>query len=1323
MKKKGFIVFETLMKGIIVLIVLGFGIKLIGSLSSNPIQYLLGFGDIKKFDQSVSERFETASLEDKEAKESVYGLLYALNKIAVYNKEEEGSRSKRGILPSDFRNFGSINVEPAMFNKRELILKGNAKEEVAEQVALNILTCDTIFEDGARDNTRCFSLDTTRLPEKDSNGNRIIINRQDVALAFVRIRDNPDKCNVGCKREKPAQTPNLPTAQEVYGSIKSGQDTCFESCKQRVRDLIGDWTLYKPWTYFNWNNWHWDKNLEFGNKYIKLSKTHEIAGSGQFPFISICGDNTRKNEIHVTTKTEDQISAYAQKTGNICEIEKFDQAFGFVVNDFSLPQESPYRGNWAKDTVRQWLGAYGNPKYMLYYEQFPRGEDAYWEPNVYGVAFTTIIGFEIGGAIVGAGLPFAGKAFVGVSGYILSKLTFGLSKLWSKALQPALVEIARAGGNFAVAVMKKLPGIGKTTIDELDGLFRELFPATEQATKQAIEDIFIAGKKIYYSAYRRVLANNRVEDFVQVHAERTVARVLNSLKLDKISPEAIDAIKEQYRAALQSARDRLEGAGKSFTDEITGKITQNAKNIINEEVERAFRQKTYDDEIRSILFKVIDARKKILGEKIKEADRELVVKVNELASELAEAERFQSVVKEADKKGIKMSQDDIVKAVNQLKKQVQDKVDELHREKALLTKEADGLSGKIDEMVKFPGNAVDFVEKELPQLEKRSELLANLIAAKKNAILLEEDFLSSGSGATQRLADLGIDDSIIGRTKALEQAKTIVRENIKKLEREVSGMEGELVDASRKMDELAELAALKGGFGKTLTALDQQRASVAKIEAEISKRPNALADLKFSLKNNLIKDMEESVLRAAPRALASAYRTNILFNARNKLREVAGGLSVDERARILVEILETNGKFLKNMQESDMVRFILFSKQNQQIIDAIFKNGDYVWDDILLKKFSAAQKAAFTKEVDDLIKVVLDPKKTTLSADAQWFLGWSTRLEKVAGFLNPIKKKRHIVAAAAVYYALKLEDQKAHFYGVGTNALGFKRVQAPPDSLGEDNVISHLPKSYDTMDGQQKQEWLENSFYPNIENDENFQGLLPEVREFYISLTKDRLAFWADQFPDRFHLVSPCYADLHITVSRCDCYGRPTKDMKITWFEEDEIYRSGEYNDKLQKEVHFSYNKYDTQRAVYFTSQGKKIIGKYNQMLYKLDENNNPVKYCPDTGYFTIDDEYHPKCIKVNPVLQEGIQPNYCYRGKSIAMSAASTALLYAFPIGTSITLGTSGAATCFASFVLAPLSPLCGTAGALIGGAGAGIIGGIIYAGISTNHQWPQHS
>ncbi|MBI2575780.1 hypothetical protein HYV84_01080 [Candidatus Woesearchaeota archaeon] len=1330
MKKKGFIVFETLMKGILVLIVLGFGIKLIGSLSSNPIQYLLGFGDIKKFDQSISERFETASLEDKEARESVYGLLYALNKIAVYNKEEEGRRSKRGILPSDFRTFGSIKVEPAMFNKRNVILKGNTKEEVAEQVALNVLTCDTIFEDGARDNTRCFSLDTTQLPEKDVNGNRLIIGREDVAKAFLRIRDTPDKCNV-----------DLQKAQESFGSITSDQEICFEACKQRVRDLIGDWTWYKPWQLFNWNNWHWDKNLEFGNKFIKLSDTHEISGFGALPFLSICGDNKNKNEIHVTTKTEDQIDSYRQKKDNICEIEKIDQAFGFVVHDFSLPQESPYSGNWAKDTVKQWLGAYGNPKYMLYYEQFPKGEDVYWEPNAYGVAFTTIVGIEIGGALVGAGLPYVGKAFVWVGAKIIPKLTFGLSSLWINVLQPVLIDAGRYGANLAVAIVKKIPVFGKTAVAELDKLYKEFFPAANQATKQAFEDLFIAGKQAYYSLYRKVLANNMVEDYVQVQADRTVARVLKSLRLDKISPEAVDAIKMQYRAALQRARDRLEQAEESFTDEISGKITSKAKNLINEEIENAFRQSTYDDEIRLVIKKVIDARKSILSERIKAADRELVIKANELVSELAEAERLGYVLKEVEKlekeKGIKMSQGDIAKFMGQLKKQIQDSMDGLNNEKAILESELKGLTGKLDEMVKFPGTAVDFIEKELPQLEKRGEMLKNLIAAKKKAVLLERDFLSSRYGASQRLKDLGIDESLIGKEKALQQADKLVRENINRLEGEISSMDVELGAVSQQLSEVGELASLKQGSNHMLTALEQQRASVAKVEAELSpKNPRLLGNLKFSLKNNLVKDMDEAVLRWGPQAIASAYRTNILFNARNKLRELAGGLSVDERAKILIEILETNGKSLKNMQESDMIRFVLFSKQNQQIIDSIFKNGDYIWDDILLQKVSAAQKGIFTKQIDDAITLIVDPKKTKLSPDAQWFLGWSTRLEKVAGFLSPIQNKRHVVAAAAVYYALKLEDQKAHFYGVGTNALGFKKVQSPPEPLGEDNIKGYLPADYDAMDSQQKQEWLENNFYPKIENEGGFQGLLPEVRDFYISLTKDKSAVWADQFPDRFHLVSPCYADLFITVSRCTCYGRPTKDMKVIWFEDDEIYRSGEYNGKLNQEVHLSYNRKDTRKAVYFTDKEKKIEGKYNQMLYKLDENDHPVKYCPDSGYFTIDDEYHPKCIKINPVLQyrpqcikinpvlqQGIQPNYCYHGKSIALSAAQTGLLYVLPIGTSIALGTTWGGTCVAAGVLAPLAPLCGAMGAFVGGTIAGIGGSLTYALISTNHQWPQHS
>src|SRR3990167_9701964 len=143
MKKKGFIVFETLMKGIIVLIVLGFGIKLIGSLSSNPIQYLLGFGDIKKFDEGITERYEGTKVESQDARASINGLLYAINRLAILDTYQWYLYNPGHPLPSSLRDdvnkrFGpdgllledsqpNVAVELSLYDRRTITLQGKTK--------------------------------------------------------------------------------------------------------------------------------------------------------------------------------------------------------------------------------------------------------------------------------------------------------------------------------------------------------------------------------------------------------------------------------------------------------------------------------------------------------------------------------------------------------------------------------------------------------------------------------------------------------------------------------------------------------------------------------------------------------------------------------------------------------------------------------------------------------------------------------------------------------------------------------------------------------------------------------------------------------------------------------------------------------------------------------------------------------------------------------------------------------------------------------------------------------------------------------------------
>lgn len=52
--------------------------------------------------------------------------------------------------------------------------------------------------------------------------------------------------------------------------------------------------------------------------------------------------------------------------------------FKLMVKDFNLPQKINKKESLASD----WIAGYGDPKYVLYYEQFPEGQEKYWTADI-----------------------------------------------------------------------------------------------------------------------------------------------------------------------------------------------------------------------------------------------------------------------------------------------------------------------------------------------------------------------------------------------------------------------------------------------------------------------------------------------------------------------------------------------------------------------------------------------------------------------------------------------------------------------------------------------------------------------------------------------------------------------------------------------------------------------------------------------------------------------------------------------------------------------------------------------------------------------------
>ncbi len=195
-------------------------------------------------------------------------------------------------------------------------------------------------------------------------------------------------------------------------------------------------------------------------------------------------------------------------------------------------------------------------------------------------------------------------------------------------------------------------------------------------------------------------------------------------------------------------------------------------------------------------------------------------------------------------------------------------------------------------------------------------------------------------------------------------------------------------------------------------------------------------------------------------------------------------------------------------------------------------------------------------------------------------------------------------------------------------------------------------------------------------------GLLPEVERYYISMVRDQrsknLLSWAytgwgvshSQKPARFHLVSPCSADLIVRVTQCECYGTPTEQPGDTWLanllDTQSLYETGEYNSELGQVV----DNFDGT----------------NKMLYQIDpatgniiKQCNPKKAAGLSGLATtdlmdmiFDDEevlgtvrpYKPLCIEIDPIMFEDREGNYCYRGiKPTELASLGAVTNYVLPV------------------------------------------------------------
>jgi len=172
------------------LVVIVFGIKIAIDLTGKPVQYLLGMGDISAFDQDIVDRYEAAKDMNADAINSVNALIYAVNRLAVFNAEK-GFQAREENYDKYMKEFSNVVARPTIFDERMKIFTGSS-EKTEEDLVKAVLECDVIWSDVGRDNIRCFGADFSQID------NDAAITHKSFIVAMDNYRKNPE-CNEKCQ--------------------------------------------------------------------------------------------------------------------------------------------------------------------------------------------------------------------------------------------------------------------------------------------------------------------------------------------------------------------------------------------------------------------------------------------------------------------------------------------------------------------------------------------------------------------------------------------------------------------------------------------------------------------------------------------------------------------------------------------------------------------------------------------------------------------------------------------------------------------------------------------------------------------------------------------------------------------------------------------------------------------------------------------------------------------------------------------------------------------------------------------------------------------
>lgn len=316
--------------------------------------------------------------------------------------------------------------------------------------------------------------------------------------------------------------------------------------------------------------------------------------------------------------------------------------------------------------------------------------------------------------------------------------------------------------------------------------------------------------------------------------------------------------------------------------------------------------------------------------------------------------------------------------------------------------------------------------------------------------------------------------------------------------------------------------------------------------------------------------------------------------------------------------------------------------------------------------------------------------------------------------VSGVSRDRLLLSQEILIKELKDSNVAEKNYFLGTNAIGFKTPYKasisyddrwtkswvwPNDKDRYLDYLGHYGGLWEPLDEDQAGPADDDSKYYT----QRYFGLLPEVNRYFLSMVRDKVWYWWDQPNIRFHLVSPCKANVLVRITQCECYGEPTPGYitnvpVLRLFSGAAQYETGQYNTDYDLTV----PNFDGE----------------NPMLYSIDpESGQLVKNCapkklgdrlPWSG-----NVYTPTCIEFDPVLERNMGANYCYRGiKPLHLMYADLTLNWVLPITTGVVVGAGGGLTTGVGVIGGPLAA-----------AIAGVVGSIIYTPMEqVCYTWPTH-